>query len=204
MSTERPPKSQSHSEPPKSRRDKVTICTYNARTLASESSIKYLTMQERRIRYEVTGLGQTRRRHTFNAVYDTGEELFHGICDNRVFAGVGVLVNTSLSMNIDSFEQLTTQNGCLGLKRCGSIPAGTIFVLYATTSNCEEVVEAFCMFLEEFYREDHTFFKVIIGDFNSRVGPRRTSGGRHTGTHGLERNGQGKRPSEFIMRTKTK
>ncbi|VDM58760.1 unnamed protein product [Angiostrongylus costaricensis] len=54
----------------------VTICTYNARTLASEFSIEYLLMQTRRIKYDVIDLAETRRRQPFNAVYDTGEELF--------------------------------------------------------------------------------------------------------------------------------
>uniref|UniRef100_A0A0K0CYI1 alpha-1,2-Mannosidase n=1 Tax=Angiostrongylus cantonensis TaxID=6313 RepID=A0A0K0CYI1_ANGCA len=44
------------------------------------------------------------------------------------------------------------------------------------------------MDLEEFYREDHTFFKVNIGEFNAKIGPRRSSEERHNGTHGLEWN----------------
>uniref|UniRef100_A0A0K0CVG8 Endonuclease/exonuclease/phosphatase domain-containing protein n=1 Tax=Angiostrongylus cantonensis TaxID=6313 RepID=A0A0K0CVG8_ANGCA len=140
----------------------VTICTYDARTLASEW-IEDLLMQARMMRYDVIGLAETRRRRPFNAVCNTGEELFLGTCDSRGVGGVGVLVNTSLSMNIDSFEQLTTRIGRLRLKRCGSTPALTIFVVYALTSNYdEEEVEAFHMDLERFYREDHTFFKVII------------------------------------------
>uniref|UniRef100_A0A0K0DRG6 Uncharacterized protein n=1 Tax=Angiostrongylus cantonensis TaxID=6313 RepID=A0A0K0DRG6_ANGCA len=116
----------------------VTICTYNARTLAPESSIEDLLMQARMIRY-VIGLAETRRRHPFNAVYDTGEELFLGKCDSRG----------------------------------------------APTSNYdEEEVEALYMDLEKFYKEDHTFFKVIIGEFNARIGPRRTSEECHFRTHG--------------------
>uniref|UniRef100_A0A0K0CX51 Endo/exonuclease/phosphatase domain-containing protein n=1 Tax=Angiostrongylus cantonensis TaxID=6313 RepID=A0A0K0CX51_ANGCA len=181
----------------------VTICTYNARTLASESSIEDLLMQARMIRYDVIGLAETRRRHPFNAVYDTGEELFPGTCDSRGVGGVGVLVNTSLSMNIDSFEQLTTRIGRLRLKRCGSTTALTIFVVYAPASNYdEEEVEAFYMDLERFYREDHTFFKVIIGDLNAKIGPRSSSKESHIGTHALEWNEQGERLSEFIMATK--
>uniref|UniRef100_A0A0K0D776 Retrotransposon protein n=1 Tax=Angiostrongylus cantonensis TaxID=6313 RepID=A0A0K0D776_ANGCA len=104
-------------------------------------------------------------------------------------------------MNIDSFEQLTTRIGRLRLRRCGSTPALTIFVVYAPTSNYdEEEVEAFYMDSENFYRKDHTFFKVIIGDF--KIEPRRTSEERHIGTHGLEWNEQGERLSEFIMATK--
>ncbi|VDM59412.1 unnamed protein product [Angiostrongylus costaricensis] len=78
----------------------VTICTYNARTPASESSIKDLLMQAR-IKNDVIGLAETRRRHLFNTVYDTGEELFLRTCDSRGVSGVGALVNMSLSMNND-------------------------------------------------------------------------------------------------------
>uniref|UniRef100_A0A0K0D925 Uncharacterized protein n=1 Tax=Angiostrongylus cantonensis TaxID=6313 RepID=A0A0K0D925_ANGCA len=69
----------------------------------------------------------------------------------------------------------------------GSTAAVTIFVVYAPTSNYdEEEVNAFYMELEKFYREDHTFFKVISRDLNADIGPRRTFEERHIGTHGLE------------------
>ncbi|KAK6765441.1 hypothetical protein RB195_025382 [Necator americanus] len=89
------------------------------------------------------------------------------------------------------------------MRRCGP-PALTIFVGYAPTSSYdEEEVEAFYMDLEKFYREDHAFYKVIIGDFNAKVGPRRTPEELHIGTHGLQWNDQWERLSEFIMTTKT-
>uniref|UniRef100_A0A0K0D222 Endo/exonuclease/phosphatase domain-containing protein n=1 Tax=Angiostrongylus cantonensis TaxID=6313 RepID=A0A0K0D222_ANGCA len=99
------------------------------------------------IRYDVIGLAETTRRHPFNAVYDTGEELLLATCDSR----------GASASNYD-----------------------------------EEEVEAFYMnfYMEKFYRKDHTFFKVIIGDFNAKIGPRRSSEARHIGTHGLEWNEQ--------------
>uniref|UniRef100_A0A0K0DHE0 Endo/exonuclease/phosphatase domain-containing protein n=1 Tax=Angiostrongylus cantonensis TaxID=6313 RepID=A0A0K0DHE0_ANGCA len=134
----------------------VTICTYNASTLASESSIEDLLMQARKIKYDVIGLAETRRSHPLNAVYDTGEELFLGICDRRGVGGVGVLVSTDLSVNIDSFEQLTTRIGRSRLKRCGSTPALTILAVYAPTSNYdEEEVEAFYLDMDRFYRRPY-------------------------------------------------
>ncbi|KAE9412465.1 hypothetical protein Angca_007132, partial [Angiostrongylus cantonensis] len=106
--------------------------------------------------------------------------------------------------NIDSLEQLTTRIAHLRLTRCGSIPAFTIFVVYVPTSNYdEEEVEIFYMVLQKFCRKDHTFFKFIIGEFNAKTGPRRTSEERHIGTRGLEWNEQVERLSEFIMATKT-
>ncbi|KAK6756087.1 hypothetical protein RB195_014463 [Necator americanus] len=166
----------------------MTICTYNARTLASEGAIEDLMMQAKKIKYDVIGLTETRQR----------------TCDSRGVGGVGVPVNTSVAKNIDSFEQFTTRIGRLRMRRCGPTPALTIFIAYAPTSRCEEEeVEAFYMDLEKFYREDHAFYKVIIGDFNAKVGPRRTSEELHIGTHGLQWNDQGERLSEFIMTTKT-
>ncbi|KAK6762310.1 hypothetical protein RB195_023139 [Necator americanus] len=110
-----------------------------------------------------------------------------------------------MAVNIDFFEQLTTRIGRLRMRRCGPTPALTIFVAYAPTSSYEEeeVFEAFYMDLEKFYQEDHAFYKVIIGDFNAKVGPRRTPVELHIGTHGLQWNDQGERLSEFIMTIKT-
>ncbi|WKX90251.1 hypothetical protein Q1695_009248 [Nippostrongylus brasiliensis] len=158
----------------------MTICTYNARTLASDASVEDLMMQARKIKYDVIGLTET------------------GV------GGIGILVKTNLAMNIDSFEQLTTRIGRIRLIRLGSMPALTVFVVYAPTSDYDdEEVEAFYMELEKLYKEDHTFYKVIVGDFNAKIGPRRSSEELHIGVHGLEWNEQGERLSEFIMSTNT-
>uniref|UniRef100_A0A7I4XU33 Endo/exonuclease/phosphatase domain-containing protein n=1 Tax=Haemonchus contortus TaxID=6289 RepID=A0A7I4XU33_HAECO len=138
----------------------MAICTFDARTLASEACIEDLMMQARKIKYDVIGLTETRRHRPLHAVFETGEEPFLGTCDSR---GVGG-------------ESLTTRIGRLRLRRCGSIPALTIFVAYTPTSSYEEEeLEAFYMDLERLYREDHTIFKVIVGDFNAKIGPRRTA-----------------------------
>ncbi|ETN69854.1 hypothetical protein NECAME_15029 [Necator americanus] len=91
-------------------------------------------MQAKKIKYDVIGLTETRRRHPLNAVYETGEELFLGTCDSRGVGEVGVPVNTSMAKNIDSFEQLTTQIGRLRMRKCGPTPALTIFVAYKPSS----------------------------------------------------------------------
>ncbi|XGW04115.1 hypothetical protein V3C99_015344 [Haemonchus contortus] len=59
------------------------------------------------------------------------------------------------------------------------------------------------MDLERLYREGYTMFKVIVGDFNAKTGPRRTAEELHIGTHGIEWNEQGERLSEFIISTHT-
>ncbi|KIH44606.1 hypothetical protein ANCDUO_25368 [Ancylostoma duodenale] len=105
----------------------MTVCTFNARTLASEASIEDLMVQARKIKYDVIGLTKTRRHRPLNATFDTREERFLETCDSRGVGGVSVLVNTNLVMNIDSFKQLTTRIGRLRLGRCEPTPA-LIFV----------------------------------------------------------------------------
>uniref|UniRef100_A0A0K0DEK2 Inhibitor_I29 domain-containing protein n=1 Tax=Angiostrongylus cantonensis TaxID=6313 RepID=A0A0K0DEK2_ANGCA len=79
-----------------------------------------------------------------------------------------------------------------------------MLVVYAPTSNYdEEEVEAFYKDLEKYYREDRTFFKVIIENFNAKIKPRGTFGQRRIETHELEWTEQGERLYEFIMTTKT-
>nr|CDJ86408.1 Endonuclease exonuclease phosphatase domain containing protein [Haemonchus contortus] len=182
----------------------MAICTLNARTLASEACIEDLMMQAKKIKYDVIGLSETRRHRPLHAVFETGEEVFLGTCDSRGVGGVGVLVNTHLAMNIDWYESLTTLIGRLRLRSCGSTPALTFLVAYAPTSSYEEEeLEAFYMDLERLYREDLIFFKVFVGDFNAKNGPKRTAEELHIGTHGVEWNEQGERLSEFIMSTHT-
>ncbi|VDP05495.1 unnamed protein product [Heligmosomoides polygyrus] len=104
---------------------------------------------------------------SLHVAYDSGEELLRGTCDTRGVGGVGALVNTHLAMNIDSYKSLTSRIGHLRVKRYGSVPALTVFVAYAPTSDYDdEEVETFYVELEKFYKEDHTFYKVIVGDFN--------------------------------------
>ncbi|VDM64405.1 unnamed protein product [Angiostrongylus costaricensis] len=58
----------------------------------------------------------------------------------------------------------------------------TIFCMRRSASNYdEEEVKKFYVDLEKFYRDDRTFFKIIIGDFNAKIGPRKTFEERYIG-----------------------
>ncbi|XP_055965817.1 craniofacial development protein 2-like [Sorex fumeus] len=203
-SKERQTKSRGLSGLPKRRNTHMTVCTFNPRMLASDASINNLMLQAQRIKYDIIGLTDTRRPQPHHVVFNTGEELFLGTCNRRGIGGIGVLVNTNVAMSINSFKSLTNRIGRLRLNRCGSLPAVSVFVVYAPTPNdTKEEMEKFYMDLETFYKEDHAFYKIIVGDFNAKIGPRRSAEELHIGTHGLEWDEQGERLSEFIMSTKT-
>ncbi|XP_055964920.1 uncharacterized protein LOC130018094, partial [Sorex fumeus] len=61
-------------------------------------------VQARKIKYDVTGLTETRRYQSHHASFDTEKELFLKTCDKKSIGGVSVLVKTNMDMSIDSFE----------------------------------------------------------------------------------------------------
>ncbi|VDO62211.1 unnamed protein product [Heligmosomoides polygyrus] len=73
----------------------MTICTYNARTLASESSVEDLMMEDQVRRHRTDRDEKTPPLH---ADYGFVEELFLGTCESRGVGGVGVHVNTMASI----------------------------------------------------------------------------------------------------------
>ncbi|VDM55512.1 unnamed protein product [Angiostrongylus costaricensis] len=135
--------------------------------------------------------------------YDTGEELFQALCESRGVGGADVLVNTSLSMNINSFELLTIRIGRLRLRRRGSIPVLTIFVVYEPTSNYDEEGVKRSIRTSRSFTKKTIHFSVINGDSNAKTGLRTMSEERRIRSDGLKRNEEGERLSEFIMMTKT-
>ncbi|EYC29772.1 hypothetical protein Y032_0005g2256 [Ancylostoma ceylanicum] len=66
----------------------MTICTFNARTLATEVSIEDLMVQARKIRHNSIGLIGTRRHRPLNATFDQEKNCFSR--DSRGVGGVGV------------------------------------------------------------------------------------------------------------------
>ncbi|VDP23710.1 unnamed protein product [Heligmosomoides polygyrus] len=85
-------------------------------------------------------------------------------------------------------------------------PAETLplFVAYALTSDYyDEDVDVFYGELEKFYKEDHSFYKVMVDDFNSKIGQRKSPEELHTVAHDLERDDQGETLFELTMTTRT-
>ncbi|ETN75643.1 hypothetical protein NECAME_12236 [Necator americanus] len=77
----------------------------------------------------------------------------------------------------------------------------TTLIAYAPKSSYEEEVEAFYMDLEKFFRYDHAFCKVSVGDFNAKIGAKERLRNLTLGLTAYNGKNRG-RLSEFIMTTK--
>ncbi|KAK6752016.1 hypothetical protein RB195_003438 [Necator americanus] len=137
-------------------------------------------MQARKIKYDVVLLTEERRRYPLNAAYDIGEEVFFGKCDRWS----GYPCQHEYGKDHGSLEQLPIRIGSLRKRRCGSTPASTFFIAYALTSSYEEEENRFLFInLGKFYREDHAFHRVTVGEFNAEIGLRKTPKEVHIGAH---------------------
>ncbi|VDO37556.1 unnamed protein product [Haemonchus placei] len=74
-----------------------------------------------------------------------------------------------------------------------------IFFVYALVTSYEHKELKAVHDLEKLYRTDHTYYKVIVGNSNSKIDSRRRAEGLHVRTHGMEQNEQGERLFEFTM-----
>uniref|UniRef100_A0A7I4Z1Q9 Craniofacial development protein 2-like n=1 Tax=Haemonchus contortus TaxID=6289 RepID=A0A7I4Z1Q9_HAECO len=194
----------------------MVIGTSNARTIALEACIEGLKTQVRKPKYNVIGLTETKRYCPLHTVLETGEELFLVKCDSRGVSGVGVFVNTHLAMNTDlcstlicaqrqpSTLKLNNPNRTLAIRKMWlDLSSHHLRCLRTNSKLQRRGVLGVLYGSGEDHRADHTFFKVTVGDFNAKIGPRRAAEELHIGTHGIEWNEQGEILFEFIMSTHT-
>lgn len=122
----------------------MTICSYDARSVASEAFIEDLKMEAGKTKYDVMGLTQTRRHLSLHVVYDSGEEMFVGNCFSRKLGSVDVIVNTLLTMDIVS--SLTSRIEGLRQTECGCLLALTVVITSVPTSDYDDgEAETFCV-----------------------------------------------------------
>ncbi|EYC33333.1 hypothetical protein Y032_0002g729 [Ancylostoma ceylanicum] len=136
--------------------------------------------QVRRNRIDRDEKAPTTKPHLQNWV-----ELSLGICDSGGVDEIIVLFNSNLVIkltHLNSYQFKSDFNDLEDVDQCR---------LHCLRSNIKPLrrLETFYMYLEMFYRNDFTLYKVIVGDLSAK--PRRKAGELQFGTYGLQRNEHG-------------
>ncbi|GMT09772.1 hypothetical protein PFISCL1PPCAC_1069, partial [Pristionchus fissidentatus] len=153
----------------------LRICTLNARTVASECSQSTLEHSLSGIRYDVICLQETKSRTLTERTFDDGAKLILGPkVEGKNIGGIGFIIHPRLTSSIISFSVISPRLGVLRL-RIGRSSSIAILTVYAPTSNATiEERQAFFNEVASVYEgEKKHFYRVIAGDLNVRVGPRR-------------------------------
>ncbi|KAK6748230.1 hypothetical protein RB195_001075 [Necator americanus] len=169
--------------------DCLRLCTYNARTVSTDADLHALLEAAERIKFDVIALQETKCRRSDVRQMNNGTLVIRGEkVPSRNVGGVGSVVHPSVVHLVDSHEILSPR---LAILRQKSI---NIINCYSPTSAADEPeLDAFYEELEEVIRNEKSFYKFVVGDFNAKLG-KATEEEYRIGRFGLEdRNENGNR-----------
>jgi len=173
------------------------LATYNCRSLKSEDRLLELLTEAEKIKWDIIGLSEVRRKSEDMITLKDGNVFYYrGTKDGRL-GGVGFLINKKWRNNVEKIESVSDRV-CKLILKINERYSVQIFQVYApTAASSEEEIEEFSQTLgSEHDKEDH-YYKIIMGDFNARVGKQEVDD-TVAGKYGLgQRNERGHRLVEF-------
>ncbi|EFO97114.1 hypothetical protein CRE_30476 [Caenorhabditis remanei] len=182
---------------PKTRKTDLRICTFNCRSVATDNRLAELLEETNRIKYDIIGLSETKRSAKVHMTNRDGTGVILGKRNNSsVSGGVGFIINKSLMPKIKEIKIVNHRIGYITLQvnknQC------TIIQGYAPTAKYEEEEHSnFYENLEDVYKSCKSRYKMVIGDFNARIGERKGNE-VFIGPHSMEkRNDSGERLATF-------
>ena len=175
----------------------LQFTTYNCRSLKSEERLLELLNEAEKIKWDVIGLSEVRRKSEELLTLKEGHLFFYrGTKDGRN-GGVGFLINKRWKDNVVKIEGVSDRICKVVLKINERYSVQVIQVYAPTAASSEEEIENFYQTLGTEHDKETHYYKVIMGDFNARVGQREADD-TVAGQYGLgQRNERGHRLVEF-------
>ncbi|KAK6757218.1 hypothetical protein RB195_015194 [Necator americanus] len=148
--------------------DCLRLCIYNARTVSTNADLHALLGAAGRIKFHVIALQETKCRRSDVRQMNDGTLVIRGEnVPSRNVGGVGFVVHPSVVHLVDSHEILSPPD--------------------------DSELDAFYEELEEVVRNEKSFYKFVVGDFNAKLG-KATEDEYRIGRFGLgDRNENGNR-----------
>uniref|UniRef100_A0A8R1HV48 Reverse transcriptase domain-containing protein n=1 Tax=Caenorhabditis japonica TaxID=281687 RepID=A0A8R1HV48_CAEJA len=171
---------------PKTRRIDYRVCTFNCRSVATDDRLAELLEETKTIKYDIIGLSETKRAAETHMMHRDGTGVFLGKRNTTsVSGGVGFIVNSTLLPKIQEIKFLNHRIAYLTFQVDRRLSC-TVFQVYAPVANSDpEELADFYESLEEAYTACRSRYKLVVGDFNARIGPRQHTE-RFIGPHSME------------------
>ncbi|KHJ76802.1 hypothetical protein OESDEN_23578 [Oesophagostomum dentatum] len=124
-----------------------------------------------KIKFHIIALQEIKLKEDSTKIQVSGDMLIFGcIVPNKNIGGVGFLVKKDIVPFVDSYNIFAPRLTVLRLKTPGRRDIA-IYSCYAPTSAAEdEEQEAFYNQLERVIKQDRSFYKFVLGDFNAITG----------------------------------
>ncbi|KAI5640839.1 craniofacial development protein 2-like [Phthorimaea operculella] len=179
--------------------DLLNVLTYNVRTLISDERLLELEEALKYINWDIVGLSEVRRKG--ETTLERDDNIFFHYGETSGLYGIGFLVHKKWKDNIKEFIAYSERIAVLKF-RVSDKKLLTIIQAYAPTSaHTDEEVEEFYVVLNRACDENKSAWRLLMGDFNAKVGIRQDSDNDAIlGPHGLGlRNDRGIRLIQFAF-----
>lgn len=175
------------------------ITSYNVRTLISDQKMMELEEELKTIKWDIIGLSEIRRRGEDQITLKSGH-LFHFRGEEDTSnGGVGFIVHGKHTQNIVKIDSISPRVIYLIFKLNSRYNLKIIQAYAPTTTHSDEEVEEFYGDLETALHTTPTYYTVIMGDFNAKMGFKQDEAEVAIGKYGYgERNDRGQRLLNFL------
>lgn len=177
----------------------LSISTYNVRTLRTQAKIEELEheLEATDFKWDIIGLAETRRKGEQLVQLDSGNVLYT-IGNETSNGGVGFLVNKKIMDRVQEFKAVNDRIATMTLKINERYQMQITQVYAPTTDHEDEEIEEFYEALSHAIERSKSHYKIVMGDFNAKVGLQEQQEEMTVGKHGLgERNERGTRLVQF-------
>ncbi|CAG4920088.1 unnamed protein product [Colias eurytheme] len=151
-------------------RRRLDLATYNTRTLRNDEKIYELEEEISGLKWDIIGLSEVRREGEDTLTLKSGNLFYHREGDQKSQGGIGFLVNKSLANNISEIGSVSARVAYLTLKMTKRYSLKVIQVYAPTTAYPDEEVESMYEDIAKAINIAKTYYTVIMGDFNAKVG----------------------------------
>ncbi|KAG6440869.1 hypothetical protein O3G_MSEX001433 [Manduca sexta] len=153
-------------------RRRLALVTHNIRTLRTDEKIVELEEELSGFHWDIMGLSEVRRIGEDTITLKSGNLLFYRGDDQQSRGGVGFLVHRSLINNIVSIESVSSRVVYLILRISKRYSLKVIQVYAPTSTHPDEEVEEMYEDISRAIHTSKTYFNVVMGDFNAKLGMR--------------------------------
>ncbi|XP_063635113.1 uncharacterized protein LOC134805838 [Cydia splendana] len=181
-------------------RRRLALVTHNIRTMRTDEKICELEEELSRLHWDIVGLCEVRREGEDTTTLKSGNLLYHREGDQQSQGGVGFLVHKSLVNNIITIDSVSSRVVYLILRISKRYSLKVIQVYAPTSSHSDDEVEAMYEDVSRAIHTSKTYFTVVMGDFNAKLG-KRSGDELRVGQFGYgQRNPRGQRLADFLER----
>ncbi|KAI5737947.1 hypothetical protein M8J77_001036 [Diaphorina citri] len=148
----------------------LNLSTYNGRSLYTDDRLEELELELSKIKWDIVGLCEVRRKEEEKIELRSGHIFYYRGTEKGGQSGVGFIIHKRWKDKIIGFESTSDRVAKVVIQINKRYKIQIIQIYAPTSSYSDEVVEEFYEELSEINNKENHHLKIIMGDFNARIG----------------------------------